>query len=520
MREKAVKAKAKAIALRDERDLKFKAQKSIDKIQNSIGAPMLYPLLDQGIAYFMANYAIGLDQPPLQSESYHRHLSTHGFHPIIATSMTALGLAGISNLCMNANFQREAMKWYLKALQMTNTALQSTTEVKSDNTLLATMLLSMFESTHNDTSLVGWSQHVDGSASLLRMRGASQFSTPAGRRMYMQTVGLLAMNCMGKGSPLPDYVHEMNKESKKYEDENDPPDRYYHLHIATIDFRAHVLQGKISKLEDIISRALELDQEAQDVFKSVGQEWAYEAFYTEGTVPGVFGSYYHVYPHMTAAQTWNWVRYNRIYLHDIIRNCLIVGFSMTPPALIGEKYAQLLQRSTQTLYTMQADILASIPQHLHDTPKSPMVYQEQPTSPSVSSTSSADSPSSPPVQTKFFWSNFCETDPPQTSVTSTMAKDRLPIIRVSGGYSSLWALYTAGATPVATPESQEFVLKSFDRIANEFGINQAKVLSSALKMKIQLDTAGDQPFELVPTYLPQHGEHVSAWSEEWVRERA
>jgi hypothetical protein len=511
VKEKAQRSKAKAIAKRDERDRKEKARTAIVRVQESIGLPLLSPLIDQGISFFMINYSLGLDQPPIQSDAYNRHLSTFGFHPLIATSMTALGLAGISNICLDANFKREAMAWYSKALHMTNAALASPTEVKSDNTLFATLLLSTFEATSNETSLAGWSSHVSGTESLLRIRGIKQFNTPASRRMFKQAVGLITMNCMGMGKKVPDYVRAMNKEVEKHESFDDPGNRYYYLHIDCINFRASILHSEITDLSAIIDRALEIDEVAKQIFKNSGPEWGFEVVDTSYGTPGVFGNSYHIYPHIAAAQVWNWVRYNRIYIHDIIRNCLIAGFGMTPPVFTGPRYTQLLQESQEILYQMQYDILASIPQHLHDTPKTLMNYTPQSTfsspSSSVDSLGTSELPT-PPDPSRFFWSNFSDQDFRVLNMNPGVSEDKIPVVRISGGYSSVWALYVAGATPVATPESQQFVLRSLERIGNEFGINQAKVLGSALRLKARLDATGKTEFKIVPEYLPNVGAHL------------
>ncbi|KAF2110920.1 hypothetical protein BDV96DRAFT_500369 [Lophiotrema nucula] len=425
VKEKAEKAKAKSLALREEEDKQVRSRQSIALIEDAIGAPMLCPLIDQGIAFFMSNYTVGLDEPPSNSNTYNKHLSSFGFHPIVATSMTALGLAGISNITNNPNFKREAMSWYAKALNMTNSALRHPVEVKSDNTLLATMLLSNFEATSNEKTFEGWVSHVTGSSSLLKMRGKEQFATPAGRRMYIQTAATMAMNCFAQGIEMPDYIHLLDEESGKYEESQDPGIIYYHLQVRITDFRAKVLSGKIFDLADIIDTALKLDEIAKSAFDGVGEEWMYEEVRVEGDMRGVFGDVYHVYPHLAAAQTWNWIRYNRIYLHDMIRNALI-----------------------------------------------------------------------------YLWSNFNDPGVHRMNFLSATPKDRLPVIRVSGGYSSVWPLYVAGATPVASPESQQFVLTSLHRIVAEFGINQAKLLANALREKIKLDRLGEQTFEIVPRYLP------------------
>ncbi|KAH7120925.1 hypothetical protein B0J11DRAFT_438278 [Dendryphion nanum] len=496
--QKAKTAKAKAIALRDKKHEQEEWDRALTKAlrPGSIETPIFGPLIDHGLNFFMSYYALGIYRPPLQSEAYSSHLATHGFHPIVATAMTALGLSGISNIYMDKNFKDESMQWYTKALRLTNAALASPTEAKRDTTLLATMLLSMFEATSNEKSLSGWSNHVQGSASLIRMRGIQQFSTAAGRWMYPQIASLLTMNCMGRGEPVPDFIHEMNKESIKYEDSTHPGNKFFHLHIDVIDLRAKIRGGHITALQEIIDAALKIDGIAKITFDECDPSFLYERVFVEENTPNVFSNYYDIYEHMQAAQTWNWVRYNRIYLHDIIRNCLIVGYSASPPVFVGIKYIRLLEESSQILYQMQGDILASMPQHLFDTPKSPMPYLSPPQLGSDSSPITM-----PPGTPKFLWSNFNQM--PITRTEDGPDGTQLPILRTAGGYSAVWALYVAGSTPIASSESQNFVLRTLDRIAVEFGINQAKVLGTALKYKILLDQTGEQPFEIVPSYLPK-----------------
>ncbi|KAF2469147.1 uncharacterized protein BDR25DRAFT_343927 [Lindgomyces ingoldianus] len=505
VKDKVIKAKAKAIALRDLRDSKYRTKppKPLEGppgLCALIEAPLLGPLIDQGINFFMSHYALGLDEPPIQSVSYHRHLSTNGFHPVVATSMTALGLAGIANILRDGYLRKEATRWYSKALNMTNSALAHPAEVKSDNTLLSTILLSVYEQTSNEKSFAAWSNHVEGSASLIRVRGRDQFTTPAARRMYMQIVSLLVMNCMGRGEAIPEFIHEMNKQVVEHEDPKNPMNKFYHLNIKAIDFRAQIINGKLTDLHAILDRALELDALARGIFDDVGSSWDPEVVEVEEGTPNIFGTFYHIYPHHSASQTWNWTRYNRIYFHDIIRNTLILGFSMSPPAFVGSYYALLLEESTRTLYEMQAGILASVPQHLHDTPKISL------SSPSAAIPTPTSSNSN---QARFIWSNFRNATAPEFPQPSG-STERLPKLRVSGGYSFFWSIYIAGATSIATPKVHEYVLRSLTRLSEEFGVNQAKVLVSALKLKIQMDQNGTQGFEVVPSYLPREGEHMRA----------
>jgi hypothetical protein len=469
-------------------------------------ATLLASLVDQGISFFMAHYAVGLDQPSLTSKTYNQHLSTYGFHPLIATTMTALGIAGVANMYMDSELKREATRWYLKAINMANAAIASPEEARKDTTLFTVNLLTTFEATANEDSFSGWSNHVNGASLLIKLRGTDQIRTAAGRRLYLHAIGLLTINCMGKGISIPNYVSKINKEMVQHLDTSDPRTAFFFLHLQTADLRAHLLNHTPVDLSDIIDQALRLDAEAESIFKNVDVKWNYDTVPCFDGVPGVHGHYYHVYPTHSAAQTWNWVRYNRIYFHDIIRNCILAGLAMTPSPLVGPRYARLLGSSTHTLQQLQMDIIASMPQFLHDTPMATpsdpsLAFSKTPPLHSPSTRPTSDSTS---VGWRGFFQNFQQefVDIPSDLLDRYSDTDCLPLVRVSGGYSSVWALYVAGSMPTASASSQDYVLQCLDRIEREFGIMQASVFAKALRFKRQLDNSGETPLSLCPQYLP------------------
>ncbi|KAJ4982895.1 C6 finger domain-containing protein [Stagonosporopsis vannaccii] len=531
---RAKKAKAKAIALRDARQDDSRASSvSSEELtpspfvaQHSPGILLLAPLLDQGIAYFMSHYAVGLDQPSIRSEAYNKHLATNGFHPLVATSMTALGLAGVANIYRDTVLKSKATKWYVDAINMTNNAITHPKDVTSDTTLLAITLLGLFEATSNEHSLQAWGEHVAGAASLVKIRGMNQFASPAGRRMYLHAVGLLTMNCFADGVALPAYVQEMNEEIKKYHDETDPRNRFFFLQQDVVNLRADIMGSAAMSLETILDRALELDAAAENVFEHAGLEWSYEEVAMTAPSPFVFGDTYHIYPSHATAQTWNWVRYTKIYIHDIIRNTILAGLATSPPVFTGHQHLQQLANSIGKLQSIQSDILASAPQFLHDVPKfapPPDTYPTPQASPSstVYQDSSFSSPasvagprhdtdvhqrsSSEPFSRphKLFFENFRNERMPADPalVSNDQITDRLPVVRISGGHSTLWALYTAGSMPTAERATQEFVIKCLGRFEREFGINQAKVLAAALRLKM----ARPEVEGICPSYLPRQG---------------
>ncbi|KAF2822711.1 hypothetical protein CC86DRAFT_357779 [Ophiobolus disseminans] len=465
VRAKARKSKAKAIAARDARD----AQERGHATFKTHGLPrknLVAPLKEQGINFFMANYTSGLDQPLVTSPAYHQHVSTHGIHPLVATTMTALGIAGLSNQYKDPYLKGHATRCYVDAIAMANTAISSPDEVRNDTTLLAVNILSMFEATFNDSSLSGWSSHVEGAALLVRLRGLDQFSTCAGRRMYLHTIGLLATNCMGSNIPMPAYIQELNRQVVQYLDLEDLRHAFFFLHIKTNDLRARILDQPVVDLQGTIDEVLELDAMAVSILSDTNTAWQYDIVSCSGVEPGVYGDYYHVYPSHAVAQTWEWARYNRIYFHDIIRNCILHGFATSPPILVGQEYVDLLERSARLLLQMQSDIIASMPQFFHDIPNS--------------------------------FSNKCYGN----HVSNDAAEERLPIIRITGGYTTLWSLYVAGSMSTATPSSQDFVLQCLERVGRQYGINHAKVLAHALRRKRKMDSTEEMAFTICPQYLP------------------
>lgn len=477
------------------------------------------PIEDQAFKYFLDSSAVGIEQPPLSSESYHQHLSTNGIHPLVATTMTALGMAGLANLCMDPGLKRQATQWYLKSIKMMNAAIADPVQARNDVTLVSIHLSSMFEATSNDKSLSGWANHVHGAASLVKMRGKDQFSTLAGRRMYIQTIALLTQSCVGQGIALPDFVQELNREAAMYMDLADPRHRYFFLHIETANLRARICSQKNVDLQEIIERALELDAIAASIFEGAGAEWHYHTIPCSHQETGIFGDQYHVYPTHATAQAWNWVRYNRIYYHDIIRNCILVGFTTSPPTLTDPKYNEMLGTSTQILQKLQSEILASMPQFLNDSPKvipadvcsidNHLFINEPSASSNSAHLMSEPSPTlaSPhithPARTIFDNFESENVSFQKNLYKGVTARDRLPIIRISGGYSTIWPLYVAGAMPTASKESQEFVMQSLCRISEEFGVKHASVLRYALGVKRGMENGGEVRGEVGARYLPE-----------------
>ncbi|KAK8196492.1 hypothetical protein M8818_006657 [Zalaria obscura] len=153
--------------------------------------------------------------------------------------------------------------------------------------------------------------------------------------------------------------------------------------------------------------------------------------------------------------------------------------SSHPRSSLDEVYTEQLERSAEVLAQLQADILASIPQHLGYTASG---TNSQASTPSDASSTGFDLPKPTtklPFERSFLWSHFDNQN--QILHPFNETNSELPIIRMFGGYLLPWVLYLAGTMEIATFEQQAWVAKALRDIASSLGVKQALVLASMLE---------------------------------------
>jgi len=113
-------------------------------------------------------------------------------------SVRATGLAGFSNVANSPELMKKSRRDYSTAIQLVNAALRSPADVSKDSTLLAVMILSIFEaiSGFNQRSLKAWAEHIHGAAALVNVRGCEQLRSREGFRLFNQVTSGLLMSCI------------------------------------------------------------------------------------------------------------------------------------------------------------------------------------------------------------------------------------------------------------------------------------------------------------------------------------
>jgi hypothetical protein len=278
-----------------------------------------------------------------------------------------------------------------------------------------------------------------------------------GRRMFIQTVSTLMISCIQRGLRLPDFIVQWTAEARRmFEGAPDAAWTVQELMMEFTNFHASVVDGSCSDPVAVLTRCLELDGRYLEIFNEVPTGWRYQTVFVDTDFDFIFKRRYHLYYDYWIAQMWNGMRTVRVILNEKIRYILLEGFAAKPPLFTKPEHTLQLQISTDTLYEMQSDILASVPQHLGLTPRPP------------SSPSAATNPpqSDDLAITVFPWTNFSERN-----------EETFPVVRTSGPYFLLWPLWFAGVMDVATDEVREFASKNLRVIGNTMGVSKTQSYS-------------------------------------------
>lgn len=405
---------------------------------------------ERAISYFLKNYVMTPDGPAIGHMAILYKL--RGTLPeCLVSGMKALGIAGYSHSVYAPSLMKHAQYQYVQALRATNEALKSPAQATKDSTLIAVLILSMYEAVTgtNQKSLKAWSNHILGASALLKLRGREQIRSIEGRQLFLQTVGTLVVTSVQQNLPLPDYIMDWTREARELSQFSNLGLVCQEAMMEFTVYNASIGDGTLSNPDAIIARGLELDGILKDAFEIPPEDWEYETILTDAEPDLIYNGRYQVYDNIWICQIWNGMRSFRCLLNEQIQKTIQEGHFAQPPRLTDPAHTAQLQQSIDIMCNMQADIFATVPQHLG--------Y--------VSRDHRYPSPPSPTGPWK----------PARQPEGSTS--------RMSGPYFILWPLWYCGMMAVATDATRRYATRNLKLIADELGIQQAGVLADILEKK-------------------------------------
>ena len=406
-------------------------------------------------------------------------------------AMIALGLVTLYHYPPNplqAPLAEHAEAKYLSAVRALNQAISDPVEVKADGTLLAVMILVMYEtfavpSSHspelgkpNVTTLGAWSNHVDGAAALLEMRGANQFATRDGLRLFVQAGIPLCVNCMQKGLPLPDVMTELTLAARDagHPSDADPMQnalwRAFEFTVKFTSFWGQVRNQQTADLCDLVSICTTLDEEgvkaAHAILGSAPRRVIqrsdlnmFPQLLSDDSIMPL--GYCHEYALFNMAELSNGMRAMRLQINQLLRSLLLIGMTRRPPLFSTAEHTALLQHATDTMRAMSDGIVASVPQYLG------YLSGSRQSSP-VDGSSTIGKPN-------FLWSHFPR--------PSSALMGSLPLVRSASGCHLPWALSASANCDTATEDHRQWVVQRLAQIAAECNVQQASFLLERVKTK-------------------------------------
>ncbi|CAD6445440.1 e6c83758-c103-4d61-bf07-34e01271705b [Sclerotinia trifoliorum] len=421
---------------------------------------------DKAAAFFLSNYVIGDHGPTrghldLLSDLY----ESNSIDDNLVAAVHAVGLAGYSHSAKAPQLMNQARAQYAKSLQLTNAALQSPIAVKKDSTLLAILILGIFETItgRNQKSMKAWAEHIHGAAAVIRLRGREAIKSKGGIRLLAQVTSSLLTSCLQRDIAIPKYITEMTAFAEKTMTNIDPAWIAQKIMVDYTAFNARYHAGQYTDPDVLLNEAQALDERFLAFYNNVPKGWEHTIIHTNEDPDIVFEGYYHIYHDHWVAQIWNAIAGLRILLNETIRDVLIQDFASASPRLQGAEYASLFQKSTTTIYTLQSDILASIPQHIGYCTSTPHAHPQPHRNPHPQN-----------LNTNF------------PSSLSSPHSEKFPTLRFSGGYFLIWPLFLVGISRVSTKEVRAFCVRTLKIVGLHMGIQHAFLLARIMEGEVRV----------------------------------
>ena len=331
---------------------------------------LIQPVEARALSFFLSKYILGSNFAYLAS--FYNSYSDR--EEQLSASIEAVGLVSLSNELGSLELSERARKRYVHAIQATNQVLQDVVMAKKDSTLIAVLLLSLFEVMTCTTrpNMCSWESHTKGAVALIRLRGRQQMQSKLGLQLLNQATASVAISSHRRKSEVPPELVTLVTHALQHAPEDDPSWSFRLISIRSANLRAAIQNGSLCDPDVIIAAALELDHDLVAWSKTLPPSWQYEIHFVDPAMSNkVYESFYHMYPVYGVAQGLNAWRVSRIMLNELVWEQIFRH--RASPLLRSQDYTALISQVVSTLATLCSEICASVPQ-----------YVELPTVPSVS----------------------------------------------------------------------------------------------------------------------------------------
>lgn len=246
---------------------------------------------------------------------------------------------------------------YISALRMTNEILKSSKEQTKNTTLMASLLLDLFEKiTDTQTRNNSWTSHVNGALALVRLRGLDQFQDEPDFNMLVRLYTHYIVSCVASDSPVPHNLNAIEVYIGKRLGVEYPMLRLSNLMVQYANLRCEIRKDILSN-DECIELSMELDGHIQVLDRELPAFWQYSTIPLEQKSERAFDIYFHSYSNPMICQARNFFRIMRIILNESLIQQVLVS-STSPRDLALTMFAH------DNIQTVAGEICASVPQYM------------------------------------------------------------------------------------------------------------------------------------------------------------
>lgn len=417
---------------------------------------IVIPIQDRAKAAFFSNYVFE------GSKSYDFLRPFYGSTEADTTLSACLEATSLAFFAHQQNATSAAIEGrnrYTSALSLVQHAIGCPVAAKKDSTLLATMVLDLYEKITNlnpefDQS---WKSHVKGSIALVRLRGLPSFHDRNGSRMIVRLSTNLMISCVATDTHLPEDLATIRRYGSSFFENKDPKWLLSDVVLKWMNLRKQISTGKLND-RDTIAALLELEAEFANVAVNAPTAWQRRSVRLQHPTARVLGDHMDVFSDHHITQTHNVERLTRIFLNELLSEY------SSSPAGVGWAYRTegltLRAKAEGTINQLVTEICASVPQYT-----CPELLQNQSLSPSLHMDEAFELWSSP-------W------------LTKARNPTALEKIR---NYTLIFPLFVAAQSIGARQHQKLWIITQLHFMASSMGIRNAEVVAQLLEAGLRIN---------------------------------
>ncbi len=251
-----------------------------------------------------------------------------------------------------------AREKYISALRMTNRTLKSSKDAIRDTTLMAALLLDLFEKITDSEprNNKSWTSHVNGALALVKFRGLEQFQDPSEFTILVRLSTHYIVSCVASGSPVPDILNQLQAYIGTRLHAQDPMLLLSNLMVQYANLCSEDRRDILSN-DEYIKLSMELDGRIQAFDIDLPLPWQHSTMLLDHKSDKAFDLHFHSYSNPRVCQARNILRVIRILLNE----SLMKHYSAS---LTSDKQLASIRAAHENIETLTGEICACVPQYV------------------------------------------------------------------------------------------------------------------------------------------------------------